>query len=113
MQRRGVAAVVLTAGAGLWLMATLAPGVLGSQRTRDRWSELIELGDTAAAGRAAAGSPAPRAAYLLAFHEAQDALDVHRMLVAAARLERLGEADLARHARRVAREAYVGAPMPR
>lgn len=112
MQRGGVAAVVLAAGVGLWLLATLAPSLPGSQPGRDRWSAWIEAGDAVAEG-SAAGSLAPRAAYLLAFHEAQDALDVHRMLVAATRLERLGEAELARHARRVAREAYVGAPMPR
>ena len=112
MQRGSVAAVVLAAGAGLWLLATLAPALPGSPAGRDRWSALIETGDAGAAGPAA-GNLAPRAAYLLAFHEAQDALDVHRMLVAATRLERLGEAELARHARRVTREAYVGAPMAR
>jgi hypothetical protein len=46
----------------------------------------------------------PRTAWLLAFHEAQDATDVARMLLAAERLDRLGEPDLARHARRVAAE---------
>jgi len=46
----------------------------------------------------------PRTAWLLAFHEAQDAGDVARMLLTAQRLERLGEHDLARHVRHVARE---------
>jgi hypothetical protein len=112
MQRAGVASVVLIAGVGLWLCATLAPALPGSPPAMDRWSALIAAGDAAATG-SPAGGLAPRAAYLLAFHEAQDVLDVHRMLVAATRLERLGEAELACHARRVAREASLGAPMPR
>jgi hypothetical protein len=43
-----------------------------------------------------------RAAYLLAFHAAQDAASHSRMLIAAARLERLGDRDLARRLRHVA-----------
>jgi hypothetical protein len=112
MERGGVAVVVLLAAVGVWLVATLAPALPGSRPVSDRWSALIDVGDAAAPG-APAGDLAPRAAYLLAFHEAQDALDVHRMLVAAARLERLGEDQLARHARRVAGDAYLGAPTPR
>jgi hypothetical protein len=46
---------------------------------------------------------APRTAALLAFHEAQDAADVPRMLLAAERLERLGEPALGAHVRHVAR----------
>jgi hypothetical protein len=45
----------------------------------------------------------PRVATLLAFHAAQDAGDVARMLLAATRLESFGEPDLAAHARHAAR----------
>ncbi len=113
MQRGGVASVILVAGAGLWLIAALAPLALGPEPAPGRWSALIEAGDGAAGGRRAPDGLSPRAAYLLAFHEAQDRLDVHRMLVAAERLERLGEAALARHVRHVAREAALELPMPR
>jgi hypothetical protein len=43
-------------------------------------------------------------AWLLAFHDAQDAGDVARMLLAAERLDRLGEPALASHPRGVAVE---------
>jgi hypothetical protein len=50
-----------------------------------------------------AGQPlTARKAYLLAFHEAQDAGDVEHMLAVADRLDAVGEADLARHVRRAA-----------
>jgi hypothetical protein len=45
----------------------------------------------------------PRIAALLAFHAAQDAGDIVRMLLAATRLERLGEAELAAHVRQAVR----------
>lgn len=72
----------------------------------DEWQRLIESGDALAAGRrtpvvGSAGLSA-RAAYLLAFHNAQDAADVRRMLVAADRLDRIGEAAAARHVRQAA-----------
>ena len=46
---------------------------------------------------------AARTACLLAFHEAQDARDVPRMLIADDRLARVGERDLAAYGRQVAR----------
>lgn len=94
-------AVVLVAAA---LLGTAA---LGADRLRpDDWQRLIRIGDVLAAGGRPADPEAAglsaRAAYLLAFHHAQDAADVARMLAAADRLERLGEAGLARYARQVA-----------
>ncbi len=71
------------------------------------WAHFIEVGDTLArvGGTMATrhGDLTARAAYLLAFHHAQDAEDVPRMLVAADRLDRLGDHDLATHIRHVAR----------
>lgn len=113
MKRGQVAVVILVAGTGLWLIAALAPLVLGRGPVPDRWRALIEAGDAAASGQVVPDGLSPRAAYLLAFHEAQDALDVHRMLVAAERLERLGEPALARHVRHAAREAAAEAATPR
>jgi hypothetical protein len=43
-----------------------------------------------------------RQAYLLAFHEAQDAADLEHVLAVADRLEASGELDLAAHVRRAA-----------
>jgi hypothetical protein len=67
----------------------------------------VAAGDAAASGQVVPGGLSPRAAYLLAFHEAQDALDVPRMLLAAERLERLGETAIAAHLRLVTRRAAV------
>ncbi len=74
-----------------WLLAATAGGSLLA----------VALG-----GRppAAPGPPPPRAAALLAFHEAQDRLDVHAMLRAAERMDGLGEAALAGDLRRLTRE---------
>ena len=48
-----------------------------------------------------AGQPlTARKAYLLAFHQAQDAGDIEHMLAVADRLDAVGEADLATHVRR-------------
>ena len=47
-----------------------------------------------------------RTAYLLAFHEAQDAGDLEHVLAVADRLDAAGHADLAAHVRRAA-EALV------
>src|SRR5919201_1249981 len=70
-----------------------------------RW---LRAGDLIATGSPSpAGTPAgltARAAYLLAFHHAQDALDVAGMRVAAGRLERLGEQGLAEWMRLAARD---------
>ena len=102
----GIAFLILTA---LW---TTGAGVVASGIARwprqppDEWTRLIDTGDRlAASGGAEAsrwGTLSARAAYLLAFHDAQDATDASRMLVAADRLERLGERRLAAHARHVA-----------
>ena len=70
----------------------------------DRGATFLAAGDRLAAGAAAREDGLSARAYLLAFHEAQDALDVGGMLVAAARLDRLGESALAAHVRRVAAE---------
>jgi hypothetical protein len=71
-------------------------------------------------GRAASPPPpvpdadtSPRIAALLAFHAAQDAGDVARMLLAATRLERLGAPDLAAHVRLAARTLAEEAAMRR
>lgn len=71
----------------------------------DQWTTYIERGDALSRHRSAAPTRArmtPRAAYLLAFHVAQDAGNVPGMLVAADRLARLGEHELAHHAANVA-----------
>jgi len=90
----------------LFLAATLLLGV-----------GLLCLGVTGTSARAPDEPPpaglAPRTAALLAFHEAQDAADVARMLLVAERLARLGEPDLAAHVRHAAREvAYEAASAP-
>ncbi len=99
------------------LVALLSLGVASLAPRADEWTALVATGDRLAATGGTvtteAGELSARAAYLLAFHHAQDALDVERMLVAAERLDRLGEQDLARHARRVAREVAGDAAMPR
>ena len=107
MKRGQVAVVILVAGTGLWLIAALAPLALGRGPVPDRWRALIEMGDAAASGQVVPDGLSPRAAYLLAFHEAQDALDVDRMLVAAERLERLGETAVAAHLKLVTRQAAL------
>ncbi len=78
----------------------------------DEWVALVRTGERLAARGstelAETGELSARAAYLVAFHHAQDALVIKRMLVAAERLDRLGEADPARHARDVTREVARG-----
>lgn len=94
----------------------LCAAALGADRLRpDDWQRLIRIGDVLAAGGRPADPKAAglsaRAAYLLAFHHAQDATDIARMRVAADRLERLGEAALARELRwTVARVAEGDGP---
>jgi hypothetical protein len=99
------------------LVTLLSLGVATVAPRADEWAALVATGDRLAVSGGTVvtdtGPLSARAAYLLAFHHAQDALDVHRMLAAAGRLERLGEADLARHARHVAREVAAGVTMPR
>jgi len=76
----------------------------------DHWTRLVDIGDTLARvggtmddGPTGARGLTPRSAYLLAFHHAQDDADVARMLLAADRLERVGEHELSAHTRRAAR----------
>ena len=101
---RVLAGALIVLGA-LWVAGArtaIAPADDGT----DGWTTFVEIGDALAAG---AEPPSlhtglsARAAYLLAFHHAQDAADLGRILIAAARLERLGEHELAQHARRAAR----------
>jgi len=53
-----------------------------------------------------------RAAYLLAFHHAQDALDVYRMLLIADRLDQAGEDHLAARLRAMTRHVALNDPVP-
>ena len=105
--RAGVLGVV-----GVGLLVLVAWGRAAVAPPADGWRTLVETGDRLAATGgtvpSVAGPLTARAAYLLAFHHAQDALDVPRMLEAAGRLDRLGEADLARHVRQVAGEVARG-----
>lgn len=90
---------------GVALLGAIGVGATLWPAPRDEWVTLIEAGDALAAGGSVPPGPAgltPRSAYLLAFHHAQDARDVPRMLAAADRLERLGEHSLAAHVRHVA-----------
>jgi hypothetical protein len=78
----------------------------------DRWQQLIDTGDAlrASGGRVVKDGVAltARTAYLLAFHAAQDAADVRRMLEAADRLQALGEHHLAELARRATLRGGAG-----
>jgi hypothetical protein len=86
-------------------MAVLAAWASGTRPpATDPWTALVEAGDE---GRVPAGlsvtpERAARTAYLLAFHQAQDAGDPEHVLAVADRLDRLGEAALAAHVRRAA-----------
>jgi hypothetical protein len=96
-----------------WLVATaltiaiglvLAGGAARIGRAAKAWTTLLAMGDQLATGRLTAtwgGQPlTARKAYLLAFHEAQDAGDVEHMLAVADRLDATGEPDLAAHVQR-------------
>ena len=81
----------------------------------DDWTRFVRIGDTLAkvGGTMEASPRAPRgltarAAYLLAFHAAQDTMRAERMATATARLDAIGERELARHLRRA--RATVPAP---
>lgn len=105
--RRVRARLLATAAAGLVLASLWLAGSAPSRTApREEWAWLVEAGDTLAATRRTVlldgTALTARSAYLLAFHHAQDRGDVGRMLVAAARLEEVGEPALARHARQVA-----------
>ena len=93
--------VALTVAIGL----VLAAGAFRrAGQASETWTALLGTGDELATGRLTAtlaGQPlTARKAYLLAFHQAQDAGDVEHMLAVADRLDAVGEADLATHVRR-------------
>jgi hypothetical protein len=103
-RRRGwliaVAAAVMVA---LGVAAGAPRGAVGRPEV---WTVLVQTGDeVAAGGRMAtlAGQPlTARKAYLLAFHEAQDACDLEHVLAVADRLDAADEPDLAAHVRHAA-----------
>ena len=99
-----------------WLVVAAVMGLIGlglaagaphrGTRTEEVWTALVETGDELAAGRVTAtlaGQPlTARKAYLLAFHQAQEAADLEHMLFVADRLDSAREAELAAHVRRAA-----------
>ena len=95
------------------LLGNLAGGVDTTFPSGNDWQHFVSIGDALAREGGTTdvngGWPtvrqrfAARTAYLLAFHEAQDARDVPRMLIADDRLARVGERDLAAYGRQVAR----------
>jgi hypothetical protein len=107
--------VKLTTSGWPWIAAGLAALALGlarptagpSRAPTDPWTGLVDAGNLAGTGVPAAtldGRPLTRrAAYLLAFHVAQDAGDPEHVLAVAARFEQVGDAELARHVRGAAR----------
>jgi hypothetical protein len=96
-----------------WLVAAALTGMLGlalaagaptrSAARSEAWTVLVQTGDDLVAGELTAtlaGQPlTPAKAYLLAFHEAQDAGDLEHVLAVADRLDRAGEPDLGAHVR--------------
>ena len=96
-----------------WLVAGTLMVVIGltlaggasrrAGQAAETWTALFGAGDELATGRLTAtlgGQPlTARKAYLLAFHQAQDAGDVEHMLAVADRLDAVGESDLASHVR--------------
>lgn len=97
-------------GLVLGLASALAAAVVPAGREArepDAWGALLATGDALASGappERAPGRPVTaRAAYLLAFHLAQDADDPEHVLAAADRLEAAGEPALAAHVRAAAR----------
>lgn len=93
----------LTAAIGLGLVAG-APRQ--KSQTGEIWTVLVQTGDELAAGQLTAtlgGQPLTAGkAYLLAFHQAQDAGDLEHVLAVADRLDAASEPDLATHVRRAA-----------
>ena len=75
-------------------------------QTVEIWTVLVQTGDELAAGQLTAtlgGQPLTAGkAYLLAFHQAQDAGDLEHVLAVADRLDAASEPDLATHVRRAA-----------
>jgi hypothetical protein len=83
----------------------------GARDVADAWTTLVEAADQgdAAAPRWVRGGPGltARQAYLLAFHEAQDAADPEHVLAVADRLDAIGDGALARHVWRAASSLLV------
>lgn len=95
---------LVTAGLIMAIGLMLAPGASRRHRqAAETWRALVETGDRLAAGQMTAtlaGQPlTARKAYLLAFHQAQDAGDLEHVLAVADRLDSVGEPDLAAHVR--------------
>jgi hypothetical protein len=88
----------------LMLGLALAAGAPTRSAARaETWTVLVQTGDEILAGELTASlgdQPlTPAKAYLLAFHEAQDAGDLEHVLAVADRLDGAGEPDLATHVR--------------
>jgi len=98
------------------LVALLSLGVATVAPRADEWAALVATGDRLAATGGTvtteAGELSARAAYLLAFHHAQDALDVYRMLLIADRLDQAGEDHLAARLRAMTRHVALNDPVP-
>ena len=96
-------AAALTVAIGLMLVGGAARR---TDRTAEAWTTLLGTGDELATGRLTATrggrTLTARQAYLLAFHQAQDAGDVEHVLAVADRLDAVGESDLAARVRRAA-----------
>ena len=99
----GLVVGAFTVAIGLSLAAR-APRPEG--QTAEVWTVMVRTGDELAAGQLTAtmgGQPLTAGkAYLLAFHEAQDAGDLEHVLAVADRLDAASEPDLASHVRRAA-----------
>jgi hypothetical protein len=99
---------IVTATLILAIGLTLAVGASRrNEGAADTWQIMVATGDEIASGQLTAtlaGQPlTARKAYLLAFHEAQDAGDLEHILAVADRLEWAGDRDLAAHIRQAAR----------
>jgi hypothetical protein len=96
-----IAALTATIGLGL-----VAGAPRQKRQTGETWTVLVQTGDELAAGQLTAtlgGQPLTAGkAYLLAFHQAQDAGDLEHILAVADRLDAASEPDLATHVRRAA-----------
>jgi hypothetical protein len=83
----------------------------GARDVADTWTTLVEAADQGGAVDLPRGRGGPRLtarqAYLLAFHEAQDAADPEHVLAVADRLDAIGEGALASHVRRAAGSLLV------
>ena len=103
------------AGRPAWLVVAASTMAIGLSlagtphregQTAEIWTVLVQTGDELAAGQLTAtldGQPLTAGkAYLLAFHQAQDAGDLEHVLAVADRLDAASEPDLAAHVRRAA-----------